>query len=105
MTLTPTTLLFFDASCLFAASASSQGGSAYLLSVCARGYLQVAVSLDVLMETERNILEKLSTEAFSRYEGLQRVSRALILQSGSSHASHQIDEPGSRVLQRAVVPF
>jgi hypothetical protein len=37
------TLLFFDASCLLAAAGSSTGGSAFLLSVCIRGFLKAAV--------------------------------------------------------------
>src|SRR5687768_1891175 len=65
-----TTLLFFDASCLFTAADSPRGGSAYLLSVCSRDYLQAVVSPDVLVEAERNILDKLGADAFSRYRRL-----------------------------------
>ena len=74
MTVASTTLLFFDASCLFVASDPPQGGSAYLLSVCARGYLQAAVSLGVLIEAERNIVEKLPGEAFSRFRATLHVT-------------------------------
>ncbi len=64
------TRLFFDASCLFTAADSPHGGSAYLLSVCARGYLRAVVSPDILVEAERNVLEKLPTEGFRRYRHL-----------------------------------
>src|SRR5437879_5224005 len=49
------TRLFFDASCLFAAADSPTGGSAFLVSVCARGFLQAVVSAAVLEEAARNI--------------------------------------------------
>src|SRR6266540_2296430 len=78
MTLAPTTSLFFDASCLFVAADSPQGGSAYLLSVCRRGYLQAVVSPDVLIEAERNILDKLAPEAFSRYRQLVSATPFLV---------------------------
>ena len=78
MTLTPTSLLFFDASCLFAAAASPTGGSAYLVSVCSWGHLRAAVSVDVLIKAERNILEKLSVEAFIRYRELLKSTPFLV---------------------------
>lgn len=62
-----TTLLFFDASCLIAAAGSPSGGSGFLLSLCARGLLRGVVSQPVLLEAERNVLAKLSTEALERY--------------------------------------
>ena len=58
MAITPLTLLFFDASCLFAAASSSTGGSAFLLSVCRRGFLRACSGQPVLIETERNIRDK-----------------------------------------------
>ena len=81
MTLTLTTRLFFDASCLFTAGDSPEGGSAYLLSVCARGYLQAAVSPDVLIEAERNIVEKRSADAFYRFRHLVAVTPFMVLSS------------------------
>jgi predicted nucleic acid-binding protein len=76
--LTPTAGLFFDASCLFAAAASPQGGSAFLLDVCARGYLQAVVSSDILIEAERNIVEKHTHQTHSRYRHLL-VSTSFVL--------------------------
>ncbi len=62
------TLLFFDASCLIAGAGSPSGGSGFLLSVCARGYLQAAVSEPVLAEAERNILENFGLGAMATYD-------------------------------------
>jgi predicted nucleic acid-binding protein len=64
------TLLFFDTSCLIAASGSPSGGSSLLLSLCARGFLRAAVSQPVLLEAERNIAGKLGAEALSAYHRL-----------------------------------
>ena len=63
------TRLFFDASCLIAAAGSPNGGSGFLLSVCARGFLKAVVSQPVLLEAERNIMEKLP-RAVARYQEL-----------------------------------
>ena len=57
------TLLFFDSSCLISAAGSPTGGSGFLLSLCARGYLKAAVSQPVLLETQRNIQLKLGDKA------------------------------------------
>lgn len=70
MTVGPTSLLFFDASCLIAATGSPTGGSGFLLSVCARGLLQAAVSQAVLLEAERNIHLKLPPDALGAYHRL-----------------------------------
>jgi predicted nucleic acid-binding protein len=70
MPLDRTTLVFFDASSLFLAANSPLGGSAFLLSVCSRGYLQAVVSPDVLLEAERNIVDKGRPGAFHRYREL-----------------------------------
>jgi predicted nucleic acid-binding protein len=67
VSLSASTLLFIDASCLFAAANSPEGGSGLVLSVCMRGYLQAVVSPDVLIEAERNITNKLPSDAFARY--------------------------------------
>ena len=53
MTIDPTTLLFFDASCLIAAAGSPSGGSGFLLSLCAREFLRGAVSQVVLLSYHR----------------------------------------------------
>jgi predicted nucleic acid-binding protein len=71
------TLLFFDASCLIAAAGSQTGGSAFLLSICERRFLRAAVSQIVLIEAERNILDKMTTRAFIDYR--ERVAGMLML--------------------------
>lgn len=70
MTIDHTTLLFFDASCLIAATGSPSGGSGFLLSLCAQGRLKAAVSQPVLLEAERNIRAKLGPEALDTYHRL-----------------------------------
>jgi predicted nucleic acid-binding protein len=89
MVVDPTTPLLFDASCLFTAADSPQGGSAYLLDVCARGYLRAVVSPDVLVEAERNILDKLDAGAFSRYRHLL-----------ASTPLHLVSSPSESVVRR-----
>jgi predicted nucleic acid-binding protein len=64
------TLLFFDSSCLIAAAGSPQGGSGFLLSLCARGYLKAAVSIPILLEAQRNIRAKLGEEVMKRFYNL-----------------------------------
>ena len=73
MIIDDTTLLFFDASCLIAASGSSTGGSGFLLSLCARSLLRGAISQAVLLEAERNIRTKLSQHALNTYHELLQV--------------------------------
>ena len=70
MTLDHTTLLFFDASCLIAASASPSGGSGFLLSLCGKGQLRGAVSHTVLLEAERNIQTKMGQRVLDSYHDL-----------------------------------
>ncbi len=53
------TIIFFDASCLVAASGSPTGGSGFLLTVCAKGFVKAAVSQQVLLEAQRNVTEQL----------------------------------------------
>jgi predicted nucleic acid-binding protein len=67
MTIDRNTLVFFDSSCLIAAAGSPSGGSGFLLSLCARGYLKAAVSQPVLLEAQNNIQAKLGDEAIKRY--------------------------------------
>lgn len=73
MTIDRNTLVFFDSSCLIAAAGSPSGGSGFLLSLCARGYLKAAVSQPVLLEAQRNIQAKLGEEAMKRYHNLLAV--------------------------------
>lgn len=67
MTIARGTALFFDASCLIAAAGSPTGGSGCLLSVCTRGFLQAVSSHPVLLEAERNILEKRTVAVLRSY--------------------------------------
>src|SRR3990170_3629984 len=67
------TLLFFDSSCLVAAAGSPTGGSGFLLSLCARGYLKAAVSQPILLEAQKNILSNLGDEAIKRFYSLLAV--------------------------------
>ncbi len=72
MTVDRTTLIFFDASCLIAAAGSPTGGSGFLLSLCAQGYLQAAVSIYVLEEAARNIQARMKPDAQTNYQALLR---------------------------------
>jgi predicted nucleic acid-binding protein len=73
MTIERNTLVFFDSSCLIAAAGSPSGGSGFLLSLCARGFLKAAVSQPVLLEAQRNIQLKLEVEAIRRFYNLLAV--------------------------------
>jgi predicted nucleic acid-binding protein len=79
MPLAKTTLLFFDAASLVAASGSPKGGSGYLISVCRRGYLQAVVSPDVLLETERNVLENFEVSALREYRDIVASTNFLVI--------------------------
>lgn len=65
-----TTLLFFDSSCLIAAAGSPTGGSAFLLRLCALEFLKGAVSQAVLLEAERNIINKFPPAVLIAYDQL-----------------------------------
>jgi hypothetical protein len=52
------------------AAGSLTGGSGFLLSLCARSLLRGAVSQVVLLEAERNIAAKLSSQVLNRYHQL-----------------------------------
>ncbi len=73
MTIDRSTILFFDASCLIAASGSPSGGSGFLLAICARGYLKAALSQPVLLEAQNNIQKKLGGDAVRRFYNLLAV--------------------------------
>src|SRR6266498_4609234 len=73
MTIDRNTLLFFDASCLIAAAGNPQGGSGFLLSLCAKKFLNGAVSQPVLLEVQRNIQVKLGEETLERFYRLLMV--------------------------------
>lgn len=70
MSIDANTLIFFDSSCLVAASGSPTGGSGFLLSVCGRRLLKGAVSQPVLLEAERNVIEQLRPEALDNFHRL-----------------------------------
>jgi predicted nucleic acid-binding protein len=70
MALDHTTLVFFDASCLIAAAGSPTGGSGFLLSLCAKGHLQAAVSAFVLTEAARNIQIRMKPNVWQTYQTL-----------------------------------
>lgn len=84
-----TTRLFFDASCLFLAANTPFGGSAYLVSVCSKGYMQAIVSPDVLIEAERNILDKLDQAAFNRYRDMITSTPFLVISTPSERIVNQ----------------
>jgi hypothetical protein len=81
-----TSLVFFDASSLFLAANTPLGGSAFLISVCARGYLQAVVSPDVLLEAERNIVEKGRPGAFRRFRELVSSTPFLVTSAPTEQA-------------------
>ncbi len=62
--------LFFDASTLIAAAASTDGGSSLVVELCTSGKAQALVTRTVLREAERNIKDKLSDQALLRYYNL-----------------------------------
>ncbi len=70
MTIDRQTLLFFDASCLIAAAGSPNGGSGFLLSLCALGLLRAAVSQLVLVEAERHVFADLGPQALENYDNI-----------------------------------
>jgi predicted nucleic acid-binding protein len=80
-----TSLIFFDASSLFLAANTPLGGSAFLLEVCSRGYLQAVVSPDVLLEVERNIVEKGRPGAFRRFRELVTSTPFLVTSAPAEH--------------------
>jgi predicted nucleic acid-binding protein len=79
MPLSRTSLIFFDASSLVAASGSPNGGSGYLISVCRRGYLQAVVTQDVLIESERNVFENLTVAALREYRDIVSSTNFLLV--------------------------
>jgi hypothetical protein len=91
MPLDRTTLVFFDASSLFLAANTPLGGSAFLISVCARGYLRAVVSPDVLLEAERNIVEKGRPGAFRRYRELIISTPFLVVSAPKEHVVRQYE--------------
>ncbi len=83
------TLLFFDSSCIIAAAGSPGGGSAFLLSLCARGYLTAAISQPVLLEAQSNIQAKLGDEAAQRFYNLLAIIPFILAPIPQSRKIHQ----------------
>jgi predicted nucleic acid-binding protein len=99
MTIDRNTLLFFDASCLIAAAGSPSGGSGFLLSLCARGYLKAAVSQLVLLEAQRNIQNKLGDDAIKRFYNLLAI---VPFSLASLPARIKLEELGMKVNKKDV---
>ena len=78
MTIGPTTLVFFDASCLIAAAGRPDGGSGFVLSLCARRLLVAVVSQPVLWEAENNILSKLGADGLATYHQLLKQTPMIV---------------------------
>src|SRR5690349_24628702 len=76
MSVAPTTALFFDASCLFAAAASPHGGAGFHFALCEADLLTGWTSESVLVETERNLTKKLHGSAWPRLEA--RIARGAL---------------------------
>ena len=81
MTVDRTTLVFFDSSCIVAASGSPTGGSAFVLSLCRRRLLRAAVSYPVLEEAERNITSNFEPHILIAYRHLVRTTPLAIVSS------------------------
>lgn len=64
------TRVFLDANVLFAATASSTGGSAYILRLCQKKEVEGIVSHLVLLEARRNICQKLGAKKENAFEKL-----------------------------------
>ena len=64
----PSTLLFFDASCLIAAASSPAGGAGFLWGLCERGFLQAAVSQAVLAEAASNLARQFDSTSLERHQ-------------------------------------
>jgi predicted nucleic acid-binding protein len=91
MPLDRATLVFFDASSLFLAANTPTGGSAFLIEICSRGYLQAVVSPAVLLEAERNIVEKGRPVAFRRYRDLVALTPLLVASAPPEHVVRQYE--------------
>jgi hypothetical protein len=106
MPLDDTTPLFFDASCLVAASGSPNGGSGFLLLVCRQGQLTVVVSQPVLLEAARNVAENMGVQ---RLLSLQRqVSlepQACLVDNCQSSIRCKPTEPANRTASHSNISF
>jgi predicted nucleic acid-binding protein len=80
------TRLFFDASCLVAATRSPNGGSGFLLSVCRNGFLRGIVSQPVVLEAERNILQAFGEELLLSFDRVMDFTPLAVLPAPSQPA-------------------
>ncbi len=106
MSIDADTLVFFDASCLIAAAGSPHGGSGFLLEVCGRGFLQAAVSPQVLVEAERNIRDKFPPAALGIFHAYLVATPMRIVEllppSGRRSFESVVGEKDEHVLAAAV---
>lgn len=91
MSLSRTSSLFFDASCLILAANTAQGGSAFLLAVCGRRFLQAVTSPDAVAEAERNLLAKFPSAAFTRLQTVLQTSGFVFVDPPSPSAIDQYE--------------
>jgi predicted nucleic acid-binding protein len=59
--------VFLDASIFIAAAGSASGGSSLILEVCRGLHFSAVVTRKILLEAQRNIRKKLSSEAILRF--------------------------------------
>ena len=59
--------VFLDASAFIAAAGSASGGSSLILEVCRGLHFSAVVTRKILLEAQKNIRRKLSTEALLRF--------------------------------------
>jgi hypothetical protein len=105
VTLSRTTLLFIDASCLFVAAKTSTGGSAYVLRVCQLGFLTAATSPIVLQETERSLLAKTSLATVLLHREQLAASAVLLVPvpaPGTVRGFHQVFGKDDHVMAGAI---
>lgn len=74
-------LVFLDANIFFAATLSSDGGSALILRLSQHKIIKCITSKLILYEAERNIREKLGEKAISKYHKLLKDSNISIAPS------------------------
>jgi predicted nucleic acid-binding protein len=101
----PSTLLFFDASCLIAAAASP-AGAGFLWGLCERGFLQAAVSQAVLSEAASNLASKFDSSCLERHQRQLRTCAPRIapipLLDRQPHVYPQINSKDKHVVAAAL---
>lgn len=89
MNIARTTRLFFDASCLFAAAGSPNGGSGFLLRVCRNDYLHAVVTVECLEETERSLHTKAPPHYIAQFREDTHTTKFLIVPGASAEVIAQ----------------